>query len=189
MYPFYLFDTMKPTSGVCALVIVDVQYDFCEGGSLAVSGGHALVPRVRNLREKHGELFDGGVFATMDWHSEGHVSFASAHAGAKPFETRDGATLWPDHCVQGSHGAEIVEGVDLDGVTLVKKGTDVRYDSYSGFCDDGGNQTILERELRERQVGTIYLCGIATEFCVKFTALHARERGFEVVVIRDCIVC
>jgi nicotinamidase/pyrazinamidase len=179
-----------------ALLLVDVQNDFCEGGALAVPDGAAVIPAIQALRKRAAGFFDGGVFATQDWHPAGHSSFAASHAGRAPFESADlgyGAqTLWPVHCVQGSAGAEIALGVDVaSGVTVVRKGTDVQYDSYSGFEDNAGMlKTKLEGALRAAGVTDVYVCGLALDYCVKFTALDAAARGFNTFLLEDvCVSC
>lgn len=178
-----------------ALLLVDLQNDFCDGGALAVPGGGAAVAAVGALRARAAAFFGGGVVATQDWHPAGHSSFASAHAGHAPFDALPAAggalaqTLWPDHCVQGSRGAEFAPGVDVAGVAVVRKGTDPRHDSYSGFEDNAGAvKTELEAVLRGRGVTDVYVCGLATDYCVKFTALHAAARGFNTFLLEDACV-
>jgi nicotinamidase/pyrazinamidase len=168
-----------------ALILVDIQYDFCPGGSLAVPEGDAIIPLVNRLEGKF-EL----VAATQDWHPHGHASFASAH-GKKPGETITirgrPQTLWPDHCVQGTHGAELVAGLDRGRIERIfQKGVDPEIDSYSGFLDaDHKRSTGLADFLRERGARQVYLAGLATDYCVKYTALDAEQLGFEAYVIED----
>jgi len=169
-----------------ALIVVDVQNDFVRGGALAVPGGEAIVPLVNRL---------SGVFAqvalTQDWHPRGHASFASSHPGAKLFDVIDmpygPQVLWPDHCVQGTRGAALVEGLAVDSAFLVlRKGTHSGVDSYSAFVEaDRRTTTGLGGLLAARGVGRVFVCGLATDFCVAFTALDARAAGFETFVIED----
>lgn len=169
-----------------ALVMVDIQNDFCPGGSLAVAEGDAVVP-VANVLQARFDL----VVATQDWHPANHASFASNHEGKAPFEVIEWAgleqILWPDHCVQGTPGAEFVPGLELDGVAEVfRKGTDKDLDSYSGFYDNGHRRaTGLGRFLKDRGVGAVYLVGIATDVCVKWTAMDARRLEFETYLVED----
>jgi len=168
-----------------ALILVDMQYDFCPGGSLAVPEGDEIIPIANRLQKK----FDL-IVATQDWHPRGHGSFASTH-GKPPYEvvTINGLpqTLWPDHCVQGSHGAELVASLDKTRIARIfQKGTDPRIDSYSGFLDaDHRNSTGLADFLREQRVTRVYLAGLATDYCVKYTALDAVQLGFESFVVQD----
>jgi nicotinamidase/pyrazinamidase len=168
-----------------ALILVDIQNDFYPGGSLAVPDGDSIVPVVNRLQKK----FDL-VVATQDWHPRGHGSFASTH-GKPVYESilLHGApqTLWPDHCVQGTPGAELVAGLDKARIARVfQKGTDPAIDSYSGFLDaDHKNSTGLADYLRAQSVTTIYIAGLATDYCVKYTALDAAHLGFRTHVIAD----
>src|SRR5690606_16007510 len=163
-----------------------MQYDFLPGGSLAVAGGDEIIPLVNRL----GRLFEN-VVLTQDWHPADHVSFASNHPGAAPFEMitlpYGPQVLWPDHCIQGSRGAELHEGLDLPQAQLVlRKGYNETVDSYSGFQEaDRRTRTGLEGYLRERQLGRLFLAGLATDFCVAWTALDARAAGFETYVVAD----
>ncbi len=166
------------------LLIVDVQNDFCTGGALAVPDGAAVVPMVNRL---------AGVFPhmamTQDWHPSDHLSFASVHPGTQPFETMSlpygDQVLWPDHCVQDSDGAAFHPALDLPRVELiVRKGFRRAIDSYSAFFEnDRKTPTGLAGYLRERDIDRVFLCGLATDFCVNFTALDAHKAGFEVVLI------
>jgi nicotinamidase/pyrazinamidase len=166
-----------------ALVVIDVQNDFCPGGALAVGGGHEIVPIVNDLIA----AFDH-VVLTQDWHPEGHSSFASFHPGKQPFETiampYGDQTLWPDHCVQGSEGAEFHAGLDWTKAQLVlRKGFRGAIDSYSAFFEnDRMTPTGLAGYLRERGIGQITLAGLATDFCVAYSALDAAKLGFDVTV-------
>ncbi|GGD15124.1 bifunctional nicotinamidase/pyrazinamidase [Aureimonas glaciei] len=176
---------MRQISAGDALVVVDMQRDFCPGGALAVPGGDAVVPVVNRL----GRAF-GTIVLTQDWHPAGHISFASTHAQA-PFETVAAAygtqVLWPDHCVQGSEGAAFHPGLDLPSAqAIVRKGTHPHVDSYSGFLEaDRVTPTGLGGYLRERGVERIFVAGLALDFCVAWTALDGRGKGFEVVLIED----
>lgn len=169
-----------------ALIVVDLQNDFIPGGSLAVPGGHEIIPIINRLEEKFPL-----VVATQDWHPAHHSSFASNHPGKKVYETViiDGLEqiLWPDHCLQGKEGARLVSGFDDRPVEAIfRKGTDPRIDSYSGFFDNGRKKsTGLGDYLRGRAVRQVYLCGLAAEFCVLYTALDALELGFETYYIED----
>jgi len=167
-------------------MVVDLQYDFLPGGNLAVAGGDEIIPLVNRL----GRLFDN-VILTQDWHPADHVSFASNHPGAAPFEMitlpYGPQVLWPDHCIQGSRGAELHDGLELPQAQLVlRKGYHETVDSYSGFQEaDRRTRTGLEGYLRERQLRRLFLAGLATDFCVAWTALDARAAGFETYVVAD----
>jgi nicotinamidase/pyrazinamidase len=166
------------------LLIVDVQNDFCPGGALAVPGGDEIVPAVNKLAA--GFLH---VILTQDWHPAGHTSFASSHPGKKPFDTIEVAygqqTLWPDHCVQGTQGAVFHPRLDVPHAELVlRKGYRRAIDSYSAFCEnDRRTPTGLAGYLRERGFERITVCGLATDFCVFYSAVDGREAGFEVSVV------
>ena len=166
-----------------ALIVVDVQHDFCPGGALAVPEGDAVVPVINRLASRFAD-----VVLTQDWHPGGHASFASAHPGRQPFETIElpyGAqTLWPDHCVQGSAGAALHPGLDIPHAELViRKGCHPDIDSYSAFREnDRKTPTGLAGYLRERGIARLVLCGLATDFCVCCSALDAREFGFAAAV-------
>lgn len=169
-----------------ALVLVDVQNDFCPGGALPVSEGDRVVPLANGLQS----CFDL-VVATQDWHPATHESFAANHEGKNPGEVIDlhglSQVLWPVHCVQNSPGAEFVAALDTSSVARVfQKGTDSEIDSYSGFYDNGHRKaTGLGDYLKEQGVDEVYVCGLATDYCVKFTALDARQLGFETFLIED----
>ncbi len=179
-------ETFTPRAGD-ALIVVDMQYDFMPGGALAVSEGDAIVPLVNRLAAKFAQ-----VVLTQDWHPPGHASFASAHRGAKPFETirlsYGEQVLWPDHCVQKSRGAELHHGLDIGrAILVVRKGVNREVDSYSAFVEaDGRSKTGLAGYLRERGVDRVFLCGLATDYCVAFSALDARAAGFAALVVDDC---
>jgi len=168
------------------LIVVDVQNDFCPGGALEVQRGDEIVPLVNRLARE----FEN-VVVTQDWHPAGHASFASSHAGKKPFETtrlRYGKqVLWPDHCIQGTRGAALHDGLDLPRAQLViRKGWHAKVDSYSAFLEaDRKTKTGLDGYLRSRGVKRVYCVGLATDFCVAWTALDARRFRFQAVVIED----
>lgn len=168
------------------LLVVDVQNDFCPGGALAVADGDAVVPLINAL----GRVFSH-VVLTQDWHPPGHSSFASSHPGRQPFESVEAAygaqTLWPDHCVQHTAGADFHADLDLPGAALViRKGFRREIDSYSAlFENDHATPTGLAGYLRERGLARVYLCGLATDFCVGFSAIDAARAGFEAVLIED----
>ncbi len=168
------------------LILIDVQNDFCPGGALAVPDGDAVVPMINRLAGRFAH-----VLMTQDWHPAGHASFASSHAGRQPFETIELAygpqTLWPDHCVQGSPGAAFHDGLDVPKAELiVRKGFDPAIDSYSAFYEnDQTTATGLAGYLRTRGFNRVFLAGLATDFCVAFSALDAAREGFEVAVIED----
>jgi nicotinamidase/pyrazinamidase len=169
-----------------ALLLIDIQNDFLPGGALAVRDGHEVVPVANRLMREY-EL----VVATQDWHPGNHRSFASQHPGRRVgdvVEHEDLAQiLWPDHCVQGTHGAEFAPGLDTAGVHhVVQKGTDRNIDSYSGFFDNARRKaTGLEQYLRARNVDEVHIVGLATDYCVKFTALDAVALGFRTVVLTE----
>ncbi len=171
-----------------ALILVDIQNDFVPGGALAVSEGDAVVP-VANALARSGD-FDL-VVATQDWHPAGHESFASAHDGHEAGQVIDlhglDQVLWPVHCVQGTPGAEFVDALDTDAIDAVfQKGTDPTIDSYSGFFDNGRRKaTGLGEWLRERGVTAVTVVGLATDYCVKFTALDAISEGFATTVVTE----
>lgn len=169
-----------------ALLLIDIQKDFLPGGALAVPEGDQIVPLVNQLQERF-EI----VLATQDWHPADHGSFAANHPGTVPGDRIDlhglPQILWPVHCVQGTAGADFAPG--LNGAKWEKvfvKGTDPKVDSYSGLFDNGHRQaTGLGDYLRTRKVTDVFLAGLATDYCVKFTALDALAEGFRVVVIED----
>ncbi len=168
------------------LIIVDLQYDFLPGGALPVSGGDTLIPVINQLQGNY-EL----VVATQDWHPGNHKSFASRHEGKKPFdviEWKGGSqTLWPDHCVQGTHGAAIHEGIDQHRIEAIfRKGLDPEIDSYSGFFDNGHlRSTGMGDYLKGRGVDEVHVCGLAADFCVYFTALDALGLGLKAVIVEQ----
>lgn len=168
------------------LIVVDVQYDFLPGGALAVPDGDAVIEPINRLAKvfRH-------VVLTQDWHPEGHASFASSHAGKKPFETTElpygTQVLWPNHCVQASRGAEISHDLHIPNAQLiVRKGHSTAIDSYSGFMEaDRKTSTGLAGYLKERGFRRVFCAGLATDFCVAWTALDAKAAGFEAYVIED----
>ncbi len=165
------------------LLVIDVQYDFCTGGNLAVPGGEEVVPVISAL----GRKFDN-VALTQDWHPSGHSSFASSHESAEPYSEitmpYGPQTLWPDHCIQGTKGAELHEGLDIPhAAMIVRKGFRQEIDSYSAFFEnDHKTPTGLAAYLRERGFTKVTCVGLATDFCVRFSAIDARALGFETVV-------
>lgn len=169
-----------------ALILVDIQYDFLPGGALAVAEGDAVVPVANAVQPK----FDL-IVATQDWHPPDHGSFASNHEGKKPGDMIELAglpqVLWPDHCVQGSHGAEFHADLDRSRIARVfRKGTDPAIDSYSGFYDNAHRKsTGLGEYLKEEGVTDVYILGLATDYCVRWSALDAMKLGFRTHVIED----
>ena len=168
------------------LIVVDVQNDFMPGGALAVPRGDEVLPVINRLAPRF-----ANVVMTQDWHPRGHASFASSHPGRKPFETVElpygKQVLWPEHCVQGTPGAALHAGLDVTKAQLViRKGFHPDIDSYSGFVEaDRRTSTGLAGYLKERNLKELYVCGLATDFCVAWTALDARAAGFTVSVIED----
>ena len=166
-----------------ALIVIDVQNDFCPGGALAVAGGDEIVPRINDRMAG----FDA-VILTQDWHPEGHSSFASQHEGKGPFETTEmpygTQTLWPDHCVIGSDGAAFHPELHTDAAQLVvRKGFRRAIDSYSAFFEnDHETPTGLEGYLRTRGIDALVMVGLATDFCVAYSAIDAARLGFKVTV-------
>lgn len=169
-----------------ALILVDIQNDFIPGGSLAVPAGDQIIPLVNELQQSF-EL----VVATQDWHPKNHKSFASSHTGKKPFEKIQlhglDQVLWPEHCIQGTFGAEISGKLNLNNVEAIfRKGMDPEIDSYSGFYDNGYKRsTGLAGYLRERKVTKVYVCGLAADYCVFYTAKDALKENFETYIIED----
>ena len=169
-----------------SLILVDIQNDFLPGGALAVPNGDEIIPVVNRLQS----LFPL-VVATQDWHPANHGSFAANHPGQKPFEQIDLngliQTLWPVHCVQGTIGAELAPGLNRERISRIfQKGTDPGEDSYSGFFDNGHRHaTGMVEWLKGRGVDEVYVCGLATDYCVKFTALDAVAAGFKTHLVAD----
>ena len=182
--------TMAIAGGKIGVIVVDVQGDFTtlKNGSLACGGtDKAYVDKVEDATKalsKKGYL----VFATQDWHPADHMSFFSNHPGKKPFEAMkiEGRTqvLWPVHCVQGTENARILVDNNLF-MAVVKKGKDTKYDSYSGFQDDGGARTEMDSILKRNGIQKLFVYGIATDYCVKATAIDAAEAGYDVTVVES----
>ena len=168
------------------LIVVDMQYDFLPGGSLAVAGGDEIVPLINTLAKRF-----TNVVLTQDWHPADHISFASQHEGKNPFELIElpygPQVLWPDHCVWNTHGAALSADLDIPHAQLIiRKGYNQSVDSYSGFQEaDRRTRTGLAGYLAERDVGKLYVTGLATDFCVGWTALDARAAGYATSVIED----
>ena len=179
-----------PIAAADALVLVDIQTDFCAGGALAVPDGDAVVGPSNTLMAA---APFGVVVATQDWHPPGHTSFATSHAGKQPFDRiampYGEQTLWPDHCVQGTAGAAFHPDLDLDRVEMVvRKGFRADVDSYSAFQEnDRKTFTGLAGYLRERGVKRVFLTGLAADVCVFFSAIDARAAGFETVFVEDAV--
>jgi nicotinamidase/pyrazinamidase len=169
-----------------ALILIDVQNDFCPGGALAVTGGDQIVPRVNHMIAIHDH-----VVLTQDWHPAGHSSFASSHSGKAPYETiimpYGPQTLWPDHCIQGSQGAEFHAGLEWTKAELIiRKGFRKAIDSYSAFYEnDHTTPTGLGGYLQERGIKSVTLCGLATDYCVAYSAIDAAKLGLDVTVDLD----
>jgi nicotinamidase/pyrazinamidase len=168
------------------LLVVDVQNDFLPGGSLAVKDGDEVVPVINHLAKRFAH-----VVMTQDWHTAGHISFASSHAAKKPFETIELAygkqVLWPDHCVQGTEGAALAKDLVIPQAELIiRKGYHNDIDSYSAFTEaDGKTTTGLAAYLKARKLQRLFIAGLATDFCVAWTAMDARRADFEAYVIED----
>ena len=184
--PAALFAAPLQPDAKSALIVVDVQNCFVTGGTLPVKDGEAVVPVINRLAT----AFDN-VVVTQDWHTPGHASFASAHAGKKPFETIQLAygtqVLWPDHCVQGTEDAALHKDLKLpQAQVIVRKGYHRDVDSYSAFMEaDGKTPTGLGAYLKERGIRRVFITGLATDFCVAWTAMDARKAGFETYVVED----
>lgn len=172
--------------GKSALIVVDVQNCFVTGGTLPVKDGEAVVPVINKLSA----AFEN-IVVTQDWHTKGHASFASTHSGKKPFETTKLSygtqVLWPDHCVQGTDDAALHKDLKLPTAqVIVRKGYHQDVDSYSAFTEaDGKTPTGLGGYLKQRGIKRVFVTGLATDFCVAWTAMDARKAGFEVYVIED----
>lgn len=177
-------DCMNPQK--TALIIIDVQNDFCPGGALAVPDGDAILPAIAHLSTHF-----TNIILTQDWHPSDHHSFASNHQGRKPYETISLAygdqVLWPDHCIQGEVGAEFHNNLDINQAQLiVRKGFRPKIDSYSAFFEnDHQTTTGLSGYLHERGIEDLYFCGLATDFCVSYSAIDARKQGFAASVFMD----
>jgi nicotinamidase/pyrazinamidase len=168
------------------LIVVDLQYDFLPGGSLAVTGGDTIVPLINELAHHF-----TNVVLTQDWHPANHISFASQHPGKAPFETIEldygTQVLWPDHCVWATRGGAITEDLRIpQAQMIIRKGFNRNIDSYSGFQEaDRQTLTGLAGYLNERQIERVFVAGLATDFCVAWTAIDAAAGGFDVSVIED----
>ena len=176
---------MKPAD-TDVLLVIDVQNDFCPGGALAVANGDAVVPLINRLAPHFAH-----VVWTQDWHPAGHSSFASSHPGKAPFSSvtmpYGEQTLWPDHCIEGTAGAAFHAGLDpTRAQMIIRKGFRPAIDSYSAFFEnDRATPTGLAGYLRERGLGRIFCVGLATDYCVRFSAEDARRLGFETVLVAD----
>jgi nicotinamidase/pyrazinamidase len=168
------------------LLVIDLQADFMPGGALGVADGDAIVPLINRIAAKF-----RNVVLTQDWHPAGHSSFATSHPGAKPFDVIAmpyvAQTLWPDHCVQASAGARLHADVAIDHANLIlRKGVNAKVDSYSAFMEaDRRTSTGLAALLKARGVSRVFACGLATDFCVAWSALDARAAGLETFIIED----
>ncbi len=175
--------TLQPTD---ALLIIDLQNDFCPGGALAVAEGSTIIPRINALARR----FDH-VLLIQDWHPAQHISFSSTHPGTRPFQQIDvpygPQTLWPDHCLQSSEGAAFHPALDIPHTELIlRKGFRRDIDSYSAFLENNHlTPTGLAGYLRERGLTRLFLCGLAYDFCVRFSALNGKALGFETLVLED----
>jgi nicotinamidase/pyrazinamidase len=178
-------DKIKPTAS-SALIVVDVQNCFLPGGSLAVKEGDQVVPVINRIAKG----FEN-VVMTQDWHTPHHISFASTHPGKKPFEViklpYGNQVLWPDHCVEGTEGAQIAKDIDIPQAELIiRKGYHNEVDSYSAFLEaDKETRTGLGGYLKERGIDTVFVTGLATDFCVAWTAIDARHAGLTTYVVED----
>jgi len=178
-------DKIKP-GAASALIVVDVQNCFLPGGSLAVKDGEEVIPVINRIAKG----FEN-VVMTQDWHTAHHISFASSHPGKKPFEAIKLAygnqVLWPDHCVQGTQGAQIAQGIDIPQAELIiRKGFHNDVDSYSAFMEaDKETRTGLASYFKERGIDTVFVSGLATDFCVAWTAIDASHAGLKTYVVED----
>jgi len=168
-----------------ALIVIDMQNDFCPGGALAVTGGDEIVAPINALMSEFKT-----VILTQDWHPRGHSSFASSHAGQEPMSVIDmpygPQVLWPDHCIQGTKGAEFHEALRTDGDMIIRKGFNPAIDSYSAFFEnDHTTPTGLEGYLRTRGIEKLTMVGLALDFCVNFSAVDGAQLGFDVTVRQD----
>lgn len=176
----------EPPGPDTALIVVDVQVGFLPGGNLPVPRGEAVVPVINALARRY-----ANVVLTQDWHAPGHLSFASAHPGRAPFETIElpygPQVLWPDHCVMGTADAEFAPALDIPHAqAILRKGYRREVDSYSGFLEaDRTTRTGLDGYLASRGIRTVHVCGLATDFCVAWTALDARRFGLAAAVIEQ----
>ncbi|MGB6215469.1 bifunctional nicotinamidase/pyrazinamidase [Pseudomonas mandelii] len=175
-----------PNASRTALLVIDVQNDFIPGGQLPVPEGDLIVPLINRLGDRFKQ-----VIITQDWHPPGHASFASSHPDREPYEVIElpygPQTLWPDHCIRATTGAELHKGLNLPHAQLIiRKGCNPDIDSYSAFLEaDRTTATGLAGYLKERGIDTVYLVGLALDFCVMFSALDARAAGFNAFVVMD----
>ena len=176
-----------------ALIVVDMQYDFIPGGALAVEGGDEIIGGINKVAKLFHDTVKSPVILTQDWHPPDHMSFASSHPDKHPGEeytSEDGAigpVLWPDHCVQGSKGAQFHDKLQIDfAKAIIRKGTNPKVDSYSAFLEnDKKQETGLAGYLKSLGIERIFLCGLALDYCVCYSALDGVDFGFEVSVIID----
>jgi nicotinamidase/pyrazinamidase len=175
------------------LILIDIQYDFCPGGTLAVEKGDLVIEpanRLSSLFKKRG----GFVAATQDWHPEGHISFASSHKNKKPGDfinlpSVKNQILWPGHCIQGSRGADLHDNLDLNPITIIiRKGYREDLDSYSAFFEnDRKTHTGLDGYLKAMSIETILLAGLATDYCVFYSAMDAKALGYKTIIAEDAV--
>ena len=174
---------LQPTD---ALLVIDIQNDFCPGGALAVKQGDTIIPLVNHLAARFPH-----TILTQDWHPSGHISFATTHTGRSPYETIQAPygpqNLWPDHCIQNSPGADLHPNLQIPHAELtLRKGFRPHIDSYSAFLEnDHLTPTGLAGYLRERGLQRLFLCGLAYDFCVRYSAIDGANLGFETIVIQD----
>lgn len=186
LFPRALWAAAIKPDDASALLVIDVQNCFLPSGSLAVKDGEQVVPVINRIAKGF-----ANVVMTQDWHTSGHISFASSHSGKKPFENVDlpygKQVLWPDHCVQGTDGAALSKELSIPQAELIiRKGFHKDVDSYSAFTEaDGKTTTGLAAYLKARKVKRLFVVGLATDFCVAWTALDARKAGFETYVVED----
>jgi nicotinamidase/pyrazinamidase len=175
------------------LLIIDVQNDFCPGGALAVQDGDGVIAPLNRLAAALASA-GGIVAATQDWHPAGHISFASSHSGKNPGDIVDldavqGQVLWPDHCVQGTKGAAFHDKLNLDPVSLIiRKGFRAGLDSYSAFFEnDRCTATGLEGGIKQMNIQTVIMGGLATDYCVFYSAMDCRRLGFNTIIAEDAV--
>ncbi|MCL2211172.1 MAG: bifunctional nicotinamidase/pyrazinamidase [Treponema sp.] len=175
------------------LLIIDAQNDFCPGGALAVNDGDIVIKPLNELSNNFAAK-GGRVAATQDWHPEGHISFASVHSGKNPGDIIDtplvkGQVLWPCHCVQGTKGADFHEALDLNPISAIfRKGCNKDIDSYSAFFEnDRKTKTGLEGYLRSLGIETVVMGGLATDYCVFYSAMDCKKSGFKTIIVGDAV--
>ena len=184
------FDENVSISPSDALIIVDIQNDFIPGGNLPVAGGDEIIDGINELQEFFLSK-NARIVLTQDWHPQDHNSFASMHEGKEPFDPHEeagiGPVLWPDHCVQGSRGAEFHPKLNLNNAkAIIRKGYNTQIDSYSGFIEnDKKTLTGLSGYLKTSNISRIFICGLALDYCVYYTAIDGMKLGFDVYVIPD----